>query len=66
MKMINYIGILFWAILIGIALKLKASQKTIDVVQDLSQVITQTVKWVIQFAPFGIMGLVFTSVSESG
>ena len=35
-------------------------------VQDLSQVITQTVKWVIQFAPFGIMGLVFTSVSESG
>lgn len=62
----NYIGILFWAILIGIALKLKASQKTIDVVQDLSQVITQTVKWVIQFAPFGILGLVFTSVSESG
>ena len=62
----NYIGILFWAILLGIGLKLKASQQTIDVVQDLSQVITQTVKWVIQFAPFGILGLVFASVSESG
>jgi serine/threonine transporter len=62
----NYIGILFWAILIGIALKKKASPKTIDVVHDFSQVITQTVKWVIQFAPFGIMGLVFSSVSESG
>ena len=66
MSQANYIGILFWAILIGIALKLKASQKTIDVVQDFSQVITQTVKWVIQFAPFGILGLVFSSVSESG
>ena len=62
----NYIGILFWAILIGIALKLKASQQTIDVVNDFSEVIMQTVKWVIQFAPFGILGLVFTSVSESG
>ena len=62
----NYIGILFWAILIGIALKQKASQQTISVVQDFSEVITQTVKWVIQFVPFGILGLVFTSVSESG
>ena len=62
----NYIGILFWTILIGIALKQKASQQTISVVQDFSEVITQTVKWVIQFAPFGILGLVFTSVSESG
>ena len=62
----NYIGILFWAILIGVALKLKASQPTIDVVQDFSQIITLTVKWVIQFAPFGILGLVFTSVSEGG
>ncbi|MBQ3312355.1 MAG: cation:dicarboxylase symporter family transporter, partial [Prevotella sp.] len=62
----NYIGILFWAILIGLALKLKASQNTIDVVQDFSDVITLTVKWVIQFAPFGILGLVFKSVSEGG
>ena len=62
----NYIGILFWAVLIGIALKKKASKNTIEVVSDLAEVISQTVKWVIQFAPFGILGLVFSSVSESG
>ena len=62
----NYIGILFWSIVIGIALKLKASEKTISVVHDFSEFITLSVKWVIQFAPFGILGLVFSSVSESG
>jgi serine/threonine transporter len=62
----NYTGILFWAILIGLALKIKASEQTINVVHEFSEVITLTVKWVIQFAPLGILGLVFTSVSESG
>lgn len=62
----NYIGILFWAVVIGIALKLRASERTIQVVSDFSGVISLTVSWVIQFAPFGIMGLVFSSVSESG
>lgn len=62
----NYIGILFWAILAGFALKLKAGKQTISIVHDFSEVVTLTVKWVIQFAPFGIMGLVFQSVSESG
>ena len=62
----NYIGILFWAILMGVALKLTASQQTINVVSDFSEVITLMVKWIIQFAPFGILGLVFSSVSESG
>lgn len=62
----NYIGILFWAIVIGLALKLKASEATINVVHDFAEVISQVVKWVIQFAPFGILGLVFSSVSVSG
>ncbi len=62
----NYIGILFWAIVVGLALKLKASETTINVVGDFAEVISQAVRWVIQFAPFGIMGLVFSSVSESG
>lgn len=61
----NYIGILFWAILVGFALKRMASGQTINVVRDFSEVITLIVKWIIQFAPFGIMGLVFSSVSES-
>lgn len=66
MSQANYIGILFWAILFGLALKQKANQQTINVIQDFSEVIMLTVKWVIQFAPFGILGLVFRSVSVSG
>jgi len=62
----NYIGILFWAVIVGLALKLKASQATIDMVSDFAEVISQAVKWIIQFAPFGILGLVFSSVSQSG
>ncbi|MBO4341054.1 MAG: serine/threonine transporter SstT [Bacteroidales bacterium] len=62
----NYIGILFWAIIIGLALKIKASETTLRVVGDLAEVVSMAITWVIQFAPFGIMGLVFTSVSEGG
>ena len=62
----NYIGILFWAIITGLALKLKARPATIDMVSDFAEVVSQAVKWVIQFAPFGILGLVFSSVSQSG
>ena len=62
----NYIGILFWSIVIGIGLKYKASQSTIDIVSDIAEVITICVKWIIQLAPFGIMGLVFSTVSENG
>jgi len=62
----NYIGILFWAIIAGLGLKIRATQQTIEVVDDFAKVVSQVVSWVIQFAPFGIMGLVFSSVSESG
>ena len=62
----NYIGILFWAILAGLGLKLLASPQTIKVVSDLADVVSLMVKWIIQFAPFGILGLVFSAVSESG
>ena len=62
----NYIGILFWSIVIGIGLKYKASPSTIDIVSDIAEVITICVKWIIQLAPFGIMGLVFSAVSENG
>ena len=62
----NYIAILFWSIVIGISLKTMASKATVQVVHDLSDVITKVVKWVIQFAPFGILGLVFNTVSENG
>ena len=62
----NYIGILFWSILIGLGLKIAATHPTIQVVSDLSDVVSLVVRWVIQFAPFGILGLVFSAVSENG
>lgn len=62
----NYIGILFWAVICGVALKLTAHENTIRVVSDFAEVVSMAVKWVIQFAPFGILGLVFSSVSENG
>ena len=62
----NYIAILFWSIIIGIALKTTASKATVQVAHDLSDVVSRVVKWVIQFAPFGILGLVFTTVSDNG
>lgn len=62
----NYLSILFWAIIIGLALKKYAGNATIDAIHDWSEAISLVVQWVIQCAPFGIMGLVFRSVSESG
>ena len=62
----NYIAILFWSIILGVALKTMASKATVQVVHDLSDVVSRVVKWVIQFAPFGILGLVFSTVSENG
>lgn len=61
----NYIGILAWALLAGIALH-AASDNTKAVVADLASAVTKIVKWVIRFAPFGIMGLVANAVGTSG
>lgn len=61
----NYIGILAWAVVLGIALR-AAKKATRSVFTSVSDAITQVVRWVIQFAPFGILGLVYTSVSTSG
>ena len=62
----NYLGILFWAVVIGLALKRFASRETQTVLSDLSEAITEIVRWIINLAPFGICGLVFSAVSESG
>lgn len=62
----NYIGILTWAIVIGLAIRVIASDKTKELLSDLSSAISRVVGWVIQLAPFGIIGLVFDSVSTLG
>ncbi len=61
----NYLGILFWAILFGIALR-AASDRTKEIVGDLSAAVSACIRWVISLAPFGILGLVFTTVCENG
>ncbi|MDO4622513.1 MAG: serine/threonine transporter SstT [Eubacteriales bacterium] len=62
----NYIGILFWAIILGIGLRKCTSEYTKKVFEELADVISQAVRWIISLAPFGILGLVFSAVSESG
>ena len=62
----NYIGILFWAILTGIALNQVAHDETKKVLLNAAEAVSQCVRWIINLAPFGIMGLVFTNVSTSG
>ena len=62
----EYLGILFWSVVLGIAIKNVGRDSTKDVLDDLAEAITRVVRAVIQCAPFGIMGLVFKSVSESG
>lgn len=62
----NYIGILFWAVIFGLGLKKFASDETYKVINDVANVVSESVRWIIQFAPFGILGLVYDAVATSG
>ena len=62
----NYVGILAWAVMLGLALKTFASQHLKESLQNISDAVSQVVRWIIGLAPFGILGLVFTAVSTSG
>ena len=62
----NYLSILFWAIITGLSLKRLANENTIRTIHDFAESVSLVVKWIIQCAPFGIMGLVYGAVSESG
>lgn len=61
----NYMGILTWAVLIGLALR-HVTETTLHVVSDLGMAVTSVVKWIIALAPFGILGLVASTVAETG
>lgn len=62
----NYVGLLFWAIIFGLALRKLAGAPTKALMADISDTVSQAVKWVISLAPFGILGLVYDAVSASG
>ena len=61
----NFLGILVWGIVFGIAFR-RASDKTKDFLKEVSDAVSLVIKWVISLAPFGVLGLVFTAVSENG
>ena len=47
----NYLGILFWAVVIGLSLKRFAGKETQTVLMNFSDAITQIVRWIINLAP---------------
>lgn len=61
----NFIGILTWAVALGMALR-HASAATRGMLNDLSDAVTSIVHLVIRFAPLGIFGLVAATLGDSG
>lgn len=62
----NYVGILTWSVVLGLAFRAIAGDKTKEFLNDISAAVSKTVGFVIQLAPFGILGLVYSSVGEYG
>ena len=62
----NYIGILFWACLFGLAMKKYGAESTKVFLANTADAVSQIVRWIINLAPFGIMGLVYTNVVNNG
>ncbi|MBZ2116529.1 serine/threonine transporter SstT [Streptococcus gordonii] len=61
----NYIGILSWAVVFGIAMR-EASHHSKDLLRISAEVTSKIVEWIINLAPFGILGLVYTTISGKG
>ncbi|CRC48899.1 TPA: serine/threonine transporter SstT [Streptococcus pneumoniae] len=61
----NYIGILSWAVVFGIAMR-EASKNSKELLKTIADVTSKIVEWIINLAPFGILGLVFKTISDKG
>lgn len=61
----NYMGVLTWAVLIGLALR-HANASTKVLINDMAEAVSHVVKWVIWLAPFGVFGLVTQTIAETG
>ena len=62
----NYVGILFWAVVLGLCLKQFAQPATLKTVDDFAHMVSSAVRFVIELAPLGILGLMYSSIAESG
>lgn len=61
----NYMGILAWAIALGIALR-SAHEHTKETLRSFSNAVSYVVRLVIRFAPLGIFGLVAGTIATTG
>lgn len=61
----NYMGVLTWAVLIGLALR-HANASTKVLINDMAEAVSHVVRWVIWLAPFGVFGLVTQTIAETG
>lgn len=61
----NYIGILSWAVVFGLAMR-EASKNSKELLKTMADVTSKIVEWIINLAPFGILGLVFKTISDKG
>lgn len=61
----NYLGVLFWAVLLGLAFRAR-SEPTKELVDQISIALSQVVQVIIAFAPIGILGLVYQSIATTG
>ncbi|MCO4543060.1 sodium:dicarboxylate symporter family protein [Streptococcus infantarius subsp. infantarius] len=61
----NYIGVLTWAVIFGLAFR-NSNKETKELLQTIADVTSQVVHWFINLAPFGILGLVFKTISDNG
>ncbi|KXU16711.1 hypothetical protein SORDD17_00070 [Streptococcus oralis] len=61
----NYIGILSWSVVFGIAMK-EASKNSKELLTTMAAITSKIVEWIINLAPFGILGLVFKAIADKG
>ena len=62
----KYVSILVWAIIFSIALRKQKNDAIAHFIQQIAETMTTVVRWIICFAPIGIMGIIFTTVSKNG
>jgi len=61
----NYIGILAWAAIVGFSLR-TAADSTKTMISNFADALSHIVRLIINFAPLGILGLVFDSIATNG
>lgn len=61
----NFISIVVWSVLAGVVLR-HANENTKVLLVDISDSLSKCVGYIIQIAPYGIFGLVASSVAETG